>query len=135
MRPTLFVGLFLSAALCLACTCPGPKPPRGAGGSGKDARPAATDAEQEERRAWIAKATERGVFREVKYEKDVTVYVGPAWRLLDFKDKEKAVAVVAYYHFRIPKSDKIDSGEHVFLHDPKTGKLIGTYSELGLQLD
>lgn len=72
----------------------------------------------------IQKLIREGVFQKVEPGSSIpSVWVTPAFYLLDFETKQKFISVVYAYYF--DGSDKLAS---VRLKDSKTGKEVGMYS-------
>ena len=123
-HPSL-VPLAVCALMFVAC----------GGGKPKSPRPLADAAIQSSRKTIIDGCIKEGVFRDVKYGDNPTITVAPRFYSLDFRDKELFCSTVAAHCFKVPKGGRLDTGEVVFLEDSRTGKIIGTYSELGLDLN
>lgn len=112
-----------------------PKLPSGSSGTVVEARKVATidkSAEmQADRKAFIEKAIANGAFQKIEIPGSLPrLWVKPGFYTLDFDDKASFVSVVYAYYF-----DGSNSRDVVRIFDSKSGKSIGAYSDLGLNLD
>lgn len=84
------------------------------------------EAKQPERKEFIQKLINKGVFRKVEFQnRSATVWVDSTFYLLDFEAKENFCSVVYAYVANQAKDDIVT----VTLKDVRSGKTVGDYGQ------
>lgn len=92
---------------------------------------ACPEADQKKRLGFMKKFIAAGFFKKIEVPDIwVNIWVTPAWKNLDFDQKELSSGIVRDYY----KCDNKNITRAV-IFDSKTGKEIGTYSDYGFKLD
>lgn len=134
MRFVLTILVSLHAVIFIACGTPTAK--RGEGTNKTDPQ-LADEATQKERERFIDKMKELKIIDRIATTSsgERQVWVLPEFRKITSDEQESFMRVVAEYQFRVPKGQKLQPDEMLWIGSALTEKCIGTYSSVGLRLD
>lgn len=95
-----------------------------------------SDEVQSARRKIIAGLERGGVIQKIDRPGRIPrVHVLPGFRSLTFDQKQTFLSVVAGYEYKVPQGGTLADMQRVRVMDAMTGKVIGRYTNLGLEMD